>query len=543
MRTANLSLARSAMPNISTESINTTITTSQPASTPKDTATIFNPAKLNIAQEQSQADTSQPYHHKANHNQNRSIEQSSNVVSATSNKATAATANAPVNAAPKIGFVSLGCPKALVDSERIITELSRDGYQVASDYEGADLVVVNTCGFIESAVQESLDAIGEAISKNGKVIVTGCLGKEADKIRKMHPAVLAVTGAHAYDEVITAVAQHVPKPNRSLDANYDPKIDLINEAGIKLTPSHYAYLKISEGCNHRCTFCIIPSLRGDLVSRPIDNVMNEAMALKNAGVKELLIISQDTSAYGLDLKYKTSFWNGMPLKSKFYDLCQALNDLGIWVRLHYVYPYPHVDKVVELMGEKKLLPYLDIPFQHASHRILKAMKRPAHSENTLARIHAWRKICPDIVIRSTFVVGFPGETEEDFQCLLDWLVEARLDRVGAFTYSEVEGAVANDLPDHVPEDVKQSRYERLMTLQQNISAQKLQEKIGKTLTVLVDEIDYDENVAICRSYADAPEIDGHVYVDDITAKVKVGAFLTVTIDDASEYDLFASYQG
>ncbi len=540
------------MPNTSTESLNTTVTTSSVptspasaslASMPKDTATIFNPAKPNIAQESSQADvsqanTNQPYHHKANHNQNRSIEQSSDVTLANS-----ATIDAPVNAAPKIGFVSLGCPKALVDSERIITELSRDGYQVASDYEGADLVVVNTCGFIESAVQESLDAIGEAISKNGKVIVTGCLGKEADKIRAMHPAVLSVTGAHAYDEVITAVSQHVPKPKRDIDSNYDPKIDLINEAGIKLTPSHYAYLKISEGCNHRCTFCIIPSLRGDLVSRPIDSVMNEAMALKNAGVKELLIISQDTSAYGLDLKYKTSFWNGMPLKSKFYDLCQALNDLGIWVRLHYVYPYPHVDKVVELMGEKKLLPYLDIPFQHASHSILKAMKRPAHSENTLARIKAWREICPDIVIRSTFVVGFPGETEEDFQCLLDWLVEARLDRVGAFTYSEVEGAVANDLPNHVPEDIKQERYERLMTLQQEISAQKLQEKVGKTLMVLVDEIDEEEGIAICRSYADAPEIDGHVYVDDITAQVKVGQFLTVTIDDASEYDLFASYKG
>ena len=540
------------MPNTSTESLNTTVTTSSVptspasasiASMPKNTATIFNPAKPNIAQESSQADvsqanTNQPYHHKANHNQNRSIEQSSDATLANS-----ATIDAPVNAAPKIGFVSLGCPKALVDSERIITELSRDGYQVASDYEGADLVVVNTCGFIESAVQESLDAIGEAISKNGKVIVTGCLGKEADKIRAMHPAVLSVTGAHAYDEVITAVSQHVPKPKRDIDSNYDPKIDLINEAGIKLTPSHYAYLKISEGCNHRCTFCIIPSLRGDLVSRPIDSVMNEAMALKNAGVKELLIISQDTSAYGLDLKYKTSFWNGMPLKSKFYDLCQALNDLGIWVRLHYVYPYPHVDKVVELMGEKKLLPYLDIPFQHASHSILKAMKRPAHSENTLARIKAWREICPDIVIRSTFVVGFPGETEEDFQCLLDWLVEARLDRVGAFTYSEVEGAVANDLPNHVPEDVKQERYERLMTLQQEISAQKLQEKVGKTLMVLVDEIDEEEGIAICRSYADAPEIDGHVYVDEITAQVKVGQFLTVTIDDASEYDLFASYKG
>ncbi|WP_223193151.1 30S ribosomal protein S12 methylthiotransferase RimO [Psychrobacter ciconiae] len=444
--------------------------------------------------------------------------------------------------APKIGFVSLGCPKALVDSERIITELSRDGYQVAKDYDGADLVVVNTCGFIESAVQESLDAIGEAINKNGKVIVTGCLGKEAEKIREMHPAVLAVTGAHAYDEVITAVSKHVPKPT-NLDKTYDPKIDLINDAGIKLTPSHYAYLKISEGCNHRCTFCIIPSLRGDLVSRPIDSVMNEAVALKNAGVKELLIISQDTSAYGVDLKYKTSFWNGMPLKSKFFDLCQALNQLGIWVRLHYVYPYPHVDNVVALMSEKKLLPYLDIPFQHASPSVLKAMKRPAHSENTLARIKAWRELCPDIVIRSTFVVGFPGETEADFEYLLDWLKEARLDRVGAFTYSEVEGAVANELPNPVPENVKQERYERLMALQQAISAEKLQEKVGKTLTVLVDEIDTEENIAICRSFADAPEIDGHVYVDDIDGSVKAGQFLTVTIDEASEYDLFASFDG
>ncbi|WP_367106142.1 30S ribosomal protein S12 methylthiotransferase RimO [uncultured Psychrobacter sp.] len=521
------------MSKISTQSTDVTFLddTIDHSTTPtlKNTATLFNPAQSQVA------DSTQPYHHKANHNQNRSITQSGTAAVDT------ATASAPAISAPKIGFVSLGCPKALVDSERIITELSRDGYQVASDYDGADLVVVNTCGFIESAVQESLDAIGEAISKNGKVIVTGCLGKEADKIRQMHPAVLAVTGAHAYDEVITAVAQHVPRPQQSLDADFDPKINLIDEAGIKLTPSHYAYLKISEGCNHRCTFCIIPSLRGDLVSRPIDSVMNEALALKNAGVKELLIISQDTSAYGLDLKYKTSFWNGMPLKSKFYDMCQALNDLGIWVRLHYVYPYPHVDKVVELMGENKLLPYLDIPFQHASHSVLKAMKRPAHSENTLARIHKWREICPEIVIRSTFVVGFPGETEEDFQCLLDWLIEARLDRVGAFTYSEVEGAVANDLPNPVPEDVKQSRYERLMALQQQISAQKLQEKVGKTLKVLVDEIDSEENIAICRSYADAPEIDGHVYVDNIDGTVKVGQFLTVTIDEANEYDLFASY--
>ncbi|MCG8147497.1 30S ribosomal protein S12 methylthiotransferase RimO [Moraxella sp. PS-22] len=474
-------------------------------------------------------------HHQANHNENRTLGQSA------SQTAHQLAQDIVTTKAPKIGFVSLGCPKALVDSERIITELSRDGYQVASDYDGADLVVVNTCGFIESAVQESLDAIGEAITKNGKVIVTGCLGKDAEKIKTMHPAVLAVTGAHAYEEVVNAVSHYVPKPEPS--KTYDPKIDLINDAGIKLTPKHYAYVKISEGCNHRCTFCIIPSFRGDLVSRPIDSIMTEAAALKNAGVKELLIISQDTSAYGVDLKYKTSFWNGMPIKSKFYDMCEALNRLGIWVRLHYIYPYPHVDAVVKLMSEDKLLPYLDIPFQHASPNVLKAMKRPAHSENVLARIKTWRAICPDIVIRSTFVVGFPGETEEDFEYLLDWLKEARLDRVGAFTYSEIEGAAANDLPNPVPEAIKQQRYERLMTLQQQISAEKLAEKVGKTLKVLVDEIDEEENIAICRSYADAPEIDGHVYVDNIDASVKVGEFLTVTIDEANEYDLFASFTG
>ena len=472
-------------------------------------------------------------HHQANHNENRTVGQSA------SQTAHQLAQDIVTSKAPKIGFVSLGCPKALVDSERIITELSRDGYQVASDYDGADLVVVNTCGFIESAVQESLDAIGEAITKNGKVIVTGCLGKDAEKIKTMHPAVLAVTGAHAYEEVVNAVSHYVPKPAPS--KAYDPKIDLINDAGIKLTPKHYAYVKISEGCNHRCTFCIIPSFRGDLVSRPIDSIMTEAAALKNAGVKELLIISQDTSAYGVDLKYKTSFWNGIPIKSKFYDMCEALNRLGIWVRLHYIYPYPHVDAVVKLMSEDKLLPYLDIPFQHASPNVLKAMKRPAHSENVLERIKTWRSICPDIVIRSTFVVGFPGETEEDFEYLLDWLKEARLDRVGAFTYSEIEGAAANDLPNPVPDAIKQQRYERLMALQQQISAEKLAEKVGKTLKVLVDEIDEEENIAICRSYADAPEIDGHVYVDNIDASVKVGEFLTVTIDEANEYDLFASF--
>ena len=481
---------------------------------------VFNPQSI----------TKPATHHQANHNENRTVGQSA------SQTAHQLAQDIVATKAPKIGFVSLGCPKALVDSERIITELSRDGYQVASDYDGADLVVVNTCGFIESAVQESLDAIGEAITKNGKVIVTGCLGKDAEKIKTMHPAVLAVTGAHAYEEVVNAVSHYVPKPAPS--KAYDPKIDLINDAGIKLTPKHYAYVKISEGCNHRCTFCIIPSFRGDLVSRPIDSIMTEAAALKNAGVKELLIISQDTSAYGVDLKYKTSFWNGIPIKSKFYDMCEALNRLGIWVRLHYIYPYPHVDAVVKLMSEDKLLPYLDIPFQHASPNVLKAMKRPAHSENVLARIKTWRSICPDIVIRSTFVVGFPGETEEDFEYLLDWLKEARLDRVGAFTYSEIEGAAANDLPNPVPDAIKQQRYERLMALQQQISAEKLAEKVGKTLKVLVDEIDEEENIAICRSYADAPEIDGHVYVDNIDASVKVGEFLTVTIDEANEYDLF-----
>lgn len=508
-----------------------------------DSVSVFNPK--NNSQQNTASQTNQTgYHHKANHNQNRTVEQSAENVSNSS----ISTGSKP----PKVGFVSLGCPKALVDSERIITGLTKEGYDVAKDYDAADLVVVNTCGFIESAVQESLDAIGEAINSNGKVIVTGCLGKDAEKIKNMHPAVLAVTGAHAYDEVVTAVNTHAPMPAElaSQQEDYDPKIDLI-DAGVKLTPSHYAYLKISEGCNHRCTFCIIPSLRGDLDSTPVDKVMAEAKALTNAGVNELLVISQDTSAYGLDLKYKTAFWDGMPVKSKFFDMCQAMAQLGkltdTWVRLHYVYPYPHVDKVVELMKpcdnglNGGLLPYLDIPLQHASPAILKAMKRPAHSENTLERIAKWRELCPEIVVRSTFVVGFPGETEEDFEYLLDWLSKARLDRVGCFTYSEVEGAEANKLPNHVPEDIKQQRYERLMALQQQISAQKLQEKVGRTMRVLVDEIDEEENIAICRSYADAPEIDGHVYVDNIDPRVQVGQFLKVTIDEASEYDLFASF--
>ena len=436
---------------------------------------------------------------------------------------------------PKVGFVSLGCPKALVDSERILTQLRIEGYEVAASFEGADLVVVNTCGFIESAVQESLDAIGEAISENGKVIVTGCLGKDEAKIRAMHPSVLKVTGAAAYQDVMNAVHEYVPPP-----PDHNPYIDLVPPQGIRLTPKHYAYLKISEGCNHRCTFCIIPQMRGDLVSRPIGSVMDEAQALVNAGVKEILVISQDTSAYGVDTKYKLDFWNGQPLKTKFYDLCAALGQLGVWVRLHYVYPYPHVDGVLELMRDGKILPYLDIPFQHASPRILKLMKRPAHSENTLEKIKQWREVCPDLAIRSTFVVGFPGETEEDFQCLLDWLKEAKLDRVGCFTYSNIEGAPANDLPDPVPEEIKQERYERFMQVAQEISTKILKDKIGKRMTVLVDELDDEYPVAIARSYADAPEIDGNVFVEDIDkTQIQPGQLLYVEITDADEYDLFA----
>ncbi|ONG38657.1 ribosomal protein S12 methylthiotransferase [Alkanindiges hydrocarboniclasticus] len=436
---------------------------------------------------------------------------------------------------PKVGFVSLGCPKALVDSERILTQLRTEGYEVAASFEGADLVVVNTCGFIESAVQESLDAIGEAINENGKVIVTGCLGKDEAKIRSMHPSVLKVTGAAAYQDVMSAVHEYVPPPPA-----HNPFVDLVPPQGIRLTPKHYAYLKISEGCNHRCTFCIIPQLRGDLVSRPIGSVMDEAQALVNAGVKEILVISQDTSAYGIDTKYKLDFWNGQPLKTKFYDLCAALGQLGVWVRLHYVYPYPHVDAVLELMRDGKILPYLDIPFQHASPRILKLMKRPAHSENTLEKIKLWRSICPDLAIRSTFVVGFPGETEEDFQYLLDWLREAKLDRVGCFTYSPIEGAPANDLPDLVPDEIKQDRYERFMLVAQEISTQILKDKIGKRMTVLVDELDPEYPVAVARSYADAPEIDGNVFVEDIDkSQIQPGQMLYVEITDADEYDLFA----
>jgi ribosomal protein S12 methylthiotransferase len=433
------------------------------------------------------------------------------------------------NPPAKVGFVSLGCPKALVDSERILTQLRAEGYVISPSYEGADLVVVNTCGFIDSAVAESLDAIGEALQENGKVIVTGCLGAKGDVVRKTHPKVLAVTGPHATDEVMQAVHTHLPQP-------HDPFVDLVPPQGIKLTPKHYAYLKISEGCNHRCTFCIIPSMRGDLVSRPIGDVMKEAEALVKAGVKELLVVSQDTSAYGVDIKYRTGFWGGRPIRTRMTELAAALGELGAWVRLHYVYPYPHVDEVIPLMAEGKILPYLDVPFQHASPRILKAMKRPASSENNLARIRRWREICPDLTIRSTFIVGFPGETEAEFEELLGFLEEAQLDRVGCFAYSPVEGATANAIKDPVPEEVKEARRERFMTVQARISADRLKRKIGQTLTVLVDEI--DEGGAVARSAADAPEIDGLVHLPR-SRKLKAGEFAQVLIEDSDEYDLYA----
>jgi len=439
--------------------------------------------------------------------------------------------------APKIGFVSLGCPKALVDSERIITQLRTDGYQVAADYQGADLVVVNTCGFIDSAKQESLDAISEAISENGRVIVTGCMGagSDAQKIMAAHPQILSISGAAKYEEVVGAVHQYVP-----YDKQHNPHIDLVPPQGIKLTPRHYAYLKISEGCNHRCSFCIIPSMRGDLVSRPIGEVMDEAERLVKAGVKELLVISQDTSAYGVDLKYRTGFWQGRPLKTRMTELCEALGELGVWVRLHYVYPYPHVDEIIPLMAEGKILPYLDIPFQHASHSILKAMKRPAHAENVLERIQQWRKISPDITLRSTFIVGFPGETEQDFETLLQWLEAAQLDRVGCFQYSPVEGATANALPNPVPDEIKQERWNRLMELQQDISARRLQNKVGSTLEVLIDAI--DEEGAIGRSMGDAPEIDGAVYIEE-AGTLKPGDKVMVKIVEANEYDLWGDPVG
>ncbi|MGR9013598.1 MAG: 30S ribosomal protein S12 methylthiotransferase RimO [Gammaproteobacteria bacterium] len=430
--------------------------------------------------------------------------------------------------APHIGFISLGCPKALVDSERILTKLRSEGYTISPTYQDADLVVVNTCGFIDAAVEESLDSIGEALAQNGKVIVTGCLGSREAEIRERHPQVLKVTGAHALEEVVAAVHEHLPPP-------HDPFISLVPPQGIKLTPRHYAYLKISEGCNHRCTFCIIPSMRGDLVSRPIDDVLLEAQRLANAGVKELLVVSQDTSAYGLDLKYQSRYWKGRSLKTRFYDLAEALGDLGVWVRMHYVYPYPHVDEIIPLMAEGKILPYLDIPFQHANSRILKLMKRPAASENNLERIKAWREICPDITLRSTFIVGFPGETEQEFEQLLDFMSEADMDRVGAFAYSPVKGAVANDLPDQIPEDVKQERLARFMAHQAEISAARLQQRVGRIETVLIDEV--VEEGAVARSKADAPEIDGQVFIDGAT-HLKVGDFVDVELEEADEYDLW-----
>ena len=407
-------------------------------------------------------------------------------------------------ASPKVGLVSLGCPKALVDSERIVTRLRAEGYQIVGDYAGADMVLVNTCGFLDSARAESLEAIGEALAENGKVVVTGCLGKEADLIRREHPGVLAITGPHQYEQVMGAIHDVLPPA-------HDPYQDLVPEAGLRLTPRHYAYLKISEGCNNRCSFCIIPHLRGDLVSRPLAQVMFEAEALVRSGVKELLVISQDTSAYGQDLKYAASNWKGTEYQTRFLDLAQALGTLGVWVRMHYVYPYPHVDNVLPLMAEGKILPYLDIPFQHASPRVLKAMRRPANQEKVLERLAAWRKIVPDLAIRSTFIVGFPGETEEDFDDLLDWLEDAQIDRLGCFKYEPVAGAPSNDLPGAVPEEVKQERYDRLMELQQDISAKKQIAKIGRELDVIIDDVDEDE--ATGRTYADAPEIDGNIYLD------------------------------
>lgn len=439
---------------------------------------------------------------------------------------------------PNIGFVSLGCPKNLVDSERILTELRTDGYNIVPSYENVDLVIVNTCGFIDSAVQESLEAIGEALEENGRVIVTGCLGAKEDQIRQVHPKVLEVSGPHSYETVMAQVHKYVPKPE------HNPYTSLVPKQGVKLTPKHYAYLKISEGCDHSCTFCIIPSLRGDLESRSITQVLDEAKRLADAGVKELLVVSQDTSAYAMDTQrkeggVKTAFWNGMPIKNDLITLCKQLGKLGIWVRLHYVYPYPHVDDLIPLMAEGLLLPYLDIPLQHASPKILKAMKRPGKIDRTLERIKQWREICPDLTLRSTFIVGFPGETEEDFQMLLDFLKEAQLDRVGCFKFSPVEGAPATEMADQVPEDVKEERFHRFMQLQQEISAERLKQKIGQTLDVIVDEID-DEGI-IGRTKADAPEVDGLVYIENLSGTpVKVGEFIKVTITHSDEYDLWGT---
>ncbi|MYZ43754.1 30S ribosomal protein S12 methylthiotransferase RimO [Schauerella aestuarii] len=435
------------------------------------------------------------------------------------------------DSSPRVGFVSLGCPKALVDSERILTQLRMEGYVVSPSYEDADVVVVNTCGFIDSAKAESLDAIGEAIAENGKVIVTGCMGVDASVIREVHPSVLSVTGPQQYEEVVRAVHDAAPP-----SLTHDPYVDLVPPQGIKLTPRHYAYLKISEGCNHRCSFCIIPSMRGNLVSRPVGDVLSEAERLVKAGVKELLVISQDTSAYGVDVKYRSGFWNGRPVKTRMTELCSALSDLGVWTRLHYVYPYPSVDEIIPLMTDGKVLPYLDIPFQHASPRILKLMKRPAFEDKTLARIKQWRQACPDLTIRSTFIVGFPGETEAEFEYLLEWMTEAQLDRVGCFQYSPVGGAPANDLPDPVPDEVKQERWERFMAHQQAISAARLQAKVGREIDVLIDEV--DEDGAVGRSSADAPEIDGCVYVASDRV-LKPGDLVRTVVTDADEYDLWA----
>ena len=443
--------------------------------------------------------------------------------------------NNSTNSNGRVGFVSLGCPKATVDSEHILTQLRAEGYDIVPSYDTADLVVVNTCGFIDSAVEESLEAIGEALDENGKVIVTGCLGAKGDIVKETHPNVLAVTGPHAADEVMAAIHEHLP-------AKHDPFIDLVPPQGIRLTPKHYAYLKISEGCNHRCTFCIIPSLRGDLVSRPVNDVLLEAERLAAAGVKELLIVSQDTSAYGVDVKYKTEFYNGTPVRTRMTELCEALSQFGIWVRLHYVYPYPHVNEIIPLMAEGKILPYLDIPFQHASPKILKAMKRPASSENTLQRINQWREICPDITIRSTFIAGFPGETEEDFQALLDFLDVAQLDRVGCFAYSDVDGAKANALDGAVPEEIKQQRVARFMEKQAGISAAKLKQNIGKKRDVIIDDIVADDvgKQIVARTTSDAPDIDGLVYIDaPENHHYKVGDITQVIITDTDEYDMWA----
>lgn len=436
---------------------------------------------------------------------------------------------------PKVGFVSLGCPKALVDSERILTQLKVEGYDIVQSYDDADVVVVNTCGFIDAAVEESLDAIGEAIAENGKVIVTGCLGKRAELIRETHPDVLAISGPQDYASVMNAV-------HRALPPKHDPFLDLVPAAGIKLTPKHYAYLKISEGCNHRCSFCIIPSMRGDLVSRPVDEVLREAEKLAMGGVKELLVISQDTSAYGVDLRYAEREWRGRSYATRMTALCEGLAELGVWTRLHYVYPYPHVDEVIPLMAEGRVLPYLDIPFQHASPRILKLMKRPGAVDKTLERIQRWRAICPELTIRSTFIVGFPGETEAEFEALLDFLDEAQLDRVGAFAYSPVEGAAANALPDPVPDEVKEERLARFMERQAEISAARLEAKVGTVQRCLVDAIDGE--LAIARSKADAPEIDGLVQIENgAAAGLRPGQFVDVEILGSDEHDLYGEVPG